>query len=92
MTKKILFFILLFNLISTLNLANADIFPLKKPIQTKEETQKKLLIDVLKPLPKPIPKTAVEEIKEKKVGRMPLKRRAKSELRKPKSMVGSLRA
>ena len=43
--------------ISSYNFALSDIIPIKKPFQTKEETQKKLLIDVLRPLPKPIQKT-----------------------------------
>ena len=47
-------FILLFNLTGYAGIASSEIVPLKKPIQTKEETQKKLLIDVLKPLPKPL--------------------------------------
>ena len=61
--------------ISLYNFAISEILPLKKPIQTKEETQKKLFIDVLKPLAKPIKKSKkkiVEEKiivkKEKKVG------------------------
>ena len=54
MSKKIIFFILLFNLTGYAGIASSEIVPLKKPIQTKEETQKKLLTDVLKPLPKPI--------------------------------------
>ena len=37
-------------------IALAEIIPLKKPLQTKEETEKKLLIDILKPLPKPVKK------------------------------------
>ena len=56
MSKKILFFIVLFNLIGLNNIASSEIIPLKKPLQTKEETAKKLLIDVLKPLPKPAKK------------------------------------
>ena len=43
--------------ISLYNFAISEIIPLKKPIQTKEETQKKLFIDVLKPLAKPIKKS-----------------------------------
>ncbi len=43
----------------------AEIIPLKKPIQTKAEKDKKLLIDVMKPLPKPISKKIVEEIEKK---------------------------
>ena len=56
MSKKFLFFVILFNLLNFNNLVNSEIIPLKKPIQTKEETEKKLLIDVLKPLPKPLKK------------------------------------
>ena len=65
MYKKILFFILLFTFIGQLNIALTDIIPLKKPPQSKEETQKKLLIDVLKPIPKPILKTQKAVAKEK---------------------------
>ena len=57
MLKKIIFFILLFNLTGYAGIAISEIVPLKKPIQTKEETQKKLLIDILKPLQKPIKQT-----------------------------------
>ena len=48
----------------------AEIIPLKKPIQTKEEEEKKLLFDILKPLPKPIEKKEIkkkEEQVEKKI-------------------------
>ncbi len=65
MLKKILFFIVLFHLFSLNNIAYSDIIPLKKPVQTKEETQKKLLIDVIKPLPKPIKKTETKKIEKK---------------------------
>ena len=64
MTKKFLFLIVLFQALSINSFAFSEIVPLKKPIQTKEETQKKLLIDVLRPLPKPIKKTEIKEIKE----------------------------
>ncbi len=63
MQKKILFLIVCFHLIGVFNVASSEIIPLKKPIQTKEETKKKLLIDVLKPLPKPIEKVKEEIIK-----------------------------
>ena len=56
MIKKISFLIVLINLTFAINLSIADIIPIKKPIQTKEDTQKKLLIDVIRPLPKPIKK------------------------------------
>ena len=66
MSKKFLFFIVLLNLLNINGFAISEIIPLKKPIQTKEETQKKLLIDVLKPLPKPIEKTETKKIVKKK--------------------------
>ena len=65
MIKKILFWIVLINLFGLQTIAQSDIIPLKKPIQSDELTQKKLLIDVLKPLPKPIPKIATKEIEKK---------------------------
>ena len=67
MSKKIIFFILLLNLTGYTGVAYSEIVPLKKPIQTKEETQKKLLIDVLKPLPKPIEQTEKKVIEEKAI-------------------------
>ena len=65
MSKKFLFFIVLFISTGLSDFTRSEIVPLKKPIQTKEETQKKLLIDVLKPLPKPIKKTVNKEIEKK---------------------------
>mgnify|MGYP001321937620 CR=1 FL=1 len=65
MVKKFLFFIILFNLICVFSVAHSEIIPLKKPTQSKEETQKKLLVDVLKPLPKPIEKSVTKTIEEK---------------------------
>ena len=65
MSKKILFFVVLFHLSGVTNIASSEIIPLKKPIQTEEETQKKLLIDVLKPLPKPIKKSEKKIVEEK---------------------------
>ena len=50
--------------ILTINFSSAQILPLKKPKLSTEETQKKLLVDVLKPLPKPIKKKEIEEKKE----------------------------
>ena len=50
MIKKILFWIVLINLFGLQTIAQSDIIPLKKPIQSDELTQKKLLIDVLKPV------------------------------------------
>ena len=67
MSKKFLIFIVLFYSISINNIASSEILPLKKPRQTKEETQKKLLIDVLRPLPKPTKKVETKNIKKKVV-------------------------
>ncbi len=80
MSKKIIFFILLFNLIGYTSIASSEIVPLKKPLQTKEETQKKLLIDVLKPLPKPLKKTEKKVIEEKVI----VKKEEKNDLILPK--------
>ena len=80
MTKKFLFFIVLFQVISLNNFVSSEIIPLKKPNQTKEETEKKLLIDVLKPLPKPIKKTETKIVEEKIV----VKKENKSGLILPK--------
>ena len=67
MVKKFLFFVVLFHILGGNNIASSEIFPLKKPQQTKEETQKKLLIDFLKPLPKPEKKTKTPVVKKKVV-------------------------
>jgi len=58
MSKKFLFFISLIIILNSANITFAEILPLKKPSQTKKVKEQKLLIDALKPLPKPI----VEEI------------------------------
>jgi len=65
MPKKFLFLFIVFQLIILNNFALSDIIPLKKPSQTQEETKKKLLSDVIKPLTKPN-KTTETENKEKK--------------------------
>ena len=67
MIKKILYFILLLSFKWIFSIAYADIIPLKKPLQSKEEKEQKLLIDVLKPLPKPIKETVNKEIEKKTV-------------------------
>ena len=67
MQKKILFFIVLLTLICKINIALSEIIPIKKPLQTEEETQKRLLVDVLKPPPKPVKKTEKKTIKQKVV-------------------------
>ena len=73
MLKKFIFFINLFFFSNITILFSTEIIPLKKPIQTKAEKDQKLLIDVMKPLPKPIPEKIVEEIKKKPEGEIKLK-------------------
>ena len=73
MIKKILFLILAFWLSNFIGIAFGDIIPPKKPVQTKEETAKKLLIDVLKPLPKPIKKVEAKKIEKKDVAEKQIK-------------------
>ena len=73
MLKKFIFFINLFFFSTITILFSTEIIPLKKPIQTKAEKDQKLLIDVIKPLPKPIPEKIVEEIKKKPEGEIKLK-------------------
>ena len=71
---------LLLHLTGIYTTALSDIIPLKKPLQTKEETQKKLLIDVLKPLPKPVEKAQTKVVEEKVV----IKKEKENELIIPK--------
>ena len=73
MLKKFIFFINLFFFSTITILFSTEIIPLKKPIQTKAEKDQKLLIDVMKPLPKPIPKKIVEEIEKKPESEIKLK-------------------
>ena len=81
MLKKLLFFIVLCCLsIVSFKITSAEIIPLKKPLQTKEEKEKKLLIDVLKPLPKPIKKTDTKTIEKKVI----VKKEKKNEFILPK--------
>ena len=61
MLKKFIFFISLIIFSNITLLLSAEIIPLKKPSQTKEEKAEKLLIDVLKPLPKPIIKKIIKK-------------------------------
>ena len=65
MLKKFLFLIILFNFTISNFSTLAEIIPLKKPVLSKEETQKKLLFDVIKPLPKPTKKTEIKTVKKK---------------------------
>ena len=67
MLRKLLFFISLVVFINVINSALAEIIPLKKPNQTIEEKKQKLLIDVLRPLPKPIIKTEIKPEKKEKI-------------------------
>ncbi len=64
MLKKLLFFVSLVIFLNQINLSFAEILPLKKPIQTQEQKEQRLLIDVLKPLPKPATKKEIEKKKE----------------------------
>ena len=49
----------------TVSVCSSEIIPLKKPLQTKEQTEKKLLIDILRPLPKPLKEIQTEIVKKK---------------------------
>ena len=60
-----LFLVFLIFLINNANFISAEIIPIKKPSQTKEEKELKLLVDVLKPLPKPQIKKETKPKKEK---------------------------
>ena len=74
MLKKFLFFIALIHIVFINNIAYSEIIPLKKPIQTDAETKKKLLIDVLKPLPKPLKKVETKQIEEKSIVKKEIKK------------------
>ena len=65
MLKKLLFLINLFIFLNITFLSSAEIIPLKKPIQSKEEKEQKLLIDVLKPLPKPVTQKIIKKEEKK---------------------------
>ena len=67
MLKKFLFFISLFIITNITFFLSAEIIPLKKPIQSKEVTEHKLLIDILKPLPKPTVEITIEKKRRKTV-------------------------
>ena len=80
MLKKFSFLIVLFAAITISNFALSEIIPIKKPSQTKEETEKKLLIDVLKPIKKPTEKIEEKVVEENVV----VKKENKSALILPK--------
>ena len=77
MSKKLLFLINLIIFISSINIAFAEIIPLKKPSQSKEVKEQKLLIDVLRPLPKPTTKKIVKEKEEKNLAKKLLLKKKK---------------
>ena len=57
-------------IVFSISALSAEIIPLKKPLQTKEEKEQKLLKDSLKPLPKPKAKIEVKpeaEVVESKI-------------------------
>ena len=80
MFKRLLFFISLVVFTNQINLTFAEIIPLKKPIQTKEEKEQKLLIDVLKPLPKPFIKKGIEEKNKKQSDKKTIAKKKEDEL------------
>ena len=65
MLKKLLFLINLFIFLNITFLLSAEIIPLKKPDQSKEEKEQKLLIDVLKPIPKPVTQKIIKKDEKK---------------------------
>ena len=78
MFKKLLFFIGLVIFTNFISLSLAEIIPLKKPAQTKEEKEQKLLIDVLKPLPKPIINKIIKKEEKKPKKNIVLKKEKKN--------------
>ena len=61
MFKKFLLIIGLFTIFNQSAQTFAEIIPLKKPIQSIKEKEKKLLVDVLKPLQKPSTKKVIKK-------------------------------
>ena len=84
MSKKFLFFIVIFNMIILNNFVFSDIIPIKKPLQTKEEVNKKLLIDVLKPLAKPLKNIEIETKKKEPEKKIVQKKEKKNRFILPK--------
>ena len=66
MSKKILFLTVLFAFFRISFVYSLEIIPLKKPLQSKEVKEKKLLIQTTRPLPKPLKENVKEKIQEKK--------------------------
>ncbi len=70
MQKKLTFFISLIIFYNLTLFLSAEIIPQKKPLQSSIEKEQKLLIDVLRPLPKPLKKKIIkkeEKLEEKKI-------------------------
>ena len=86
MFKKLLIFpVLILLTVFSLTKIFAEIIPLKKPLQTKEEKEQKLLIDVLKPLQKP--RTKIEEKKEIKTKEKKITKKTNLILPKKKPLI-----
>ncbi len=86
MFKKLLIFpVLILLTVFSLTKIFAEIIPLKKPLQTKEEKEQKLLIDVLKPLQKP--RTKIEEKKEIKTKEIKITKKTDLILPKKKPLI-----
>ena len=61
MFKKFLLIIGLFVIFNQSAQTFAEIIPIKKPVQSIKEKEKKLLVDVLKPLQKPSTKKVIKK-------------------------------
>ena len=86
MFKKLLIFpVLILLTVFSLTKIFAEIIPLKKPLQTKEEKEQKLLIDVLKPLQKP--RTKIKEKKEIKTKEIKITKKTDLILPKKKPLI-----
>ncbi len=66
MSKKILFLTVLFAFFRISFVYSLEIIPLKKPLQSNDDKEKKLLIETTRPLPKPLKENVKEKIQEKK--------------------------
>ena len=84
MLKKLLFLISLIVFTNLINPILAEIIPLKKPTQSKEVKEQKLLIDVVKPLPKPKTKKIIKKKKKKPEKKLVSKKEKKGEIILPK--------
>ena len=66
MSKKILFLTVLFAFFRISFVYSLEIIPLKKPLQSNEDKEKKLLIETTRPLPKPFKENIKKIIQKKK--------------------------